>query len=81
MISDSAKIQWTTDTFVEMSVFVPHLIFEKDKYNPNSLEKLKGFAEEAVLNLKTDEIIQFERFGFVRIENKNSEITGFFAHK
>lgn len=81
LIPDSAKIQWTTDTFIEMNVFVPHLLFENGKYNPSSLEEVNGFAEEAVSNLKTDEIIQFERFGFVRIENKNNKITGFFAHK
>jgi len=81
LIADSVKIQWTTDNFVKMHVFVPHLLFENDKYNPNSLEELEGFAEEAVSDLKTGEIIQFERFGFVRIENEDSKITGFFAHK
>ena len=81
LIAGSAKLQWTTDNFVKMNVFIPHLLFEKDKYNSNSLEEIKGFAEEATSRLKTDEIVQFERFGFVRIENKDNKITGFFAHK
>ncbi|UCD14013.1 MAG: glutamate--tRNA ligase [Thermoplasmatales archaeon] len=81
LITGSAKIQWTTDNFIKMNVFVPGLLYQKGKYNSNSLEKVKGFAEEAVSRLKTGEIVQFERFGFVRIEKQNKTITGFFAHK
>jgi glutamyl-tRNA synthetase len=81
LIADSAKIQWTTDKYIKMKVLVPHLLFVNDKYNGDSLKQAEGFAEEAVSKLKTDEIIQFERFGFVRIENINNKITGFFAHK
>ena len=81
LISGSLKIQWTTDNFVKMNVFIPHVLFKNEKFNPDSLEKMEGFAEEAVSKIKTGEIIQFERFGFVRIENKKGEITGFFAHK
>jgi len=81
LISESAKIQWTTDNFVKMKVFVPHLLFEGDTYNPDSLETVPGFAEKAVSAIKTGEIIQFERFGFVRIENTDNKLIGFFAHK
>jgi glutamyl-tRNA synthetase len=81
LIPDSAKIQWTTDKFIKMNVFVPHILFLNEEFNNDSLEKAEGFAEEAVSHLKTGDIIQFERFGFVRIENINNEITGFFAHK
>jgi glutamyl-tRNA synthetase len=81
LIPDTAKIQWTTDNHVKMKVFVPQLLFDGEEFNPKSLEEVEGFAEEAVSNLKTGEIVQFERFGFVRIENKNKQVTGFFAHK
>jgi len=81
LIQDSAKIQWTTDNFIKMSVFVPGLLYRKGNYNPNSLEKVEGFAEDAVSQLETGEIVQFERFGFVRIERQNNTIIGFFAHK
>ena len=78
---ESAKIQWTTDDFVKMKVFVPHLLFEDNKYNPDSLETVQGFAEKAVSTIKAGEVIQFERFGFVKIENTDDQVTGFFAHK
>jgi glutamyl-tRNA synthetase len=81
LISESAKIQWTTDDHVKMNVYIPDLIFKEDKYNPYSLKKIQGYAEKEVSKLKTGEIIQFERFGFIRIENINNQITGFFTHK
>jgi len=81
LIPNTAKIQWSTDKYIKMNVYVPYPLFIKDKYNENSLEKIEGFAEEAVSNLKTGEIVQFERFGFVRIENIDNKITGYFAHK
>jgi glutamyl-tRNA synthetase len=81
LIPNTAKIQWTTDSNVKMKVFVPQLLFDGEEFNPKSLEEVEGFAEEAVSSLTTGEIVQFERFGFVRIENKNKQVTGFFAHK
>ena len=81
LIQNSLKIQWTTDNFVKMGIQVPHLLFEKDKFNPKSLEIVEGYAEKAVLQLKTDEIVQFERFGFVKIEQSGDKISGYFVHK
>ena len=81
LIVDSAKIQWTTDKFVDMHVLIPHLLYQDDKYNDGSLEIVSGVAEQAVSNINTGEIVQFERFGFVRIENEENKLTGFFAHK
>ena len=81
LIPDSAKIQWTAEKFVKMSVFVPGLLYQNGNYNSNSLRMVEGFAEEAVSHLETGEIVQFERFGFVRIEKQNKTIMGFFTHK
>ena len=81
LITDSAKIQWTTNNFIEMKVLIPHLLFKDDIFDTSSLETIKGYAEEAVSKLKTGEIIQFERFGFVRIENEKNNVIGYFAHK
>ncbi len=81
LIQDSAKIQWTTDKYLPIKVYISHMLFENNKFNQNSLEKIEGFAEEALSDLKNGEIIQFERFGFVRIEKQNDEIKAFFTHK
>ena len=81
LISNSLKIQWTTDKYVKMKIMVPNILFINDKFNKNSLEIVNGYAEEEVNSLKTGNVVQFERFGFVRIENIDDKITGFFAHK
>jgi len=81
LISDSLKIQWTTDDYIEMDVYVPDLLFKNKKFNEDSIKKIHGYAEKEVQSLKTDEIVQFERFGFVRIEKEKGKIIGYFAHK
>jgi len=81
LLSDTAKIQWTTKDHVEMKISVPGPLFNKDVYNQKSLTELHGYAEKAVTDILDGEIIQFERFGFVRIGKQKTKITGYFAHK
>ena len=40
----------------------------------------EGFAEEECKVLGPDDIIQFQRFGFVRVDNNNDKLTAYFAH-
>jgi glutamyl-tRNA synthetase len=78
---DLEKIQWVTDRNVCVTVLVPHELLVDGEYNPESLQIVKGLAEEAVKTLPVDEIIQFERFGFCRIDAVGEEITACFAHR
>jgi glutamyl-tRNA synthetase len=41
----------------------------------------EGIAESLCKQLKPDAVIQFERFGFARIDNVNAKLTAYFAHK
>jgi glutamyl-tRNA synthetase len=41
----------------------------------------KGVAEETCKTLSPNEIIQFERFGFARIDKVNKKLTAYFAHR
>jgi len=41
----------------------------------------EGIAESACKKLKPNSIIQFERFGFVRIDKVNMKLTAYYAHK
>jgi glutamyl-tRNA synthetase len=41
----------------------------------------EGIAESVCKRLKPDSIIQFERFGFVRIDKVNIKLTAYYAHK
>ena len=41
----------------------------------------EGIAESACKQLKSNSIIQFERFGFARIDKVNRKLTAYYAHK
>jgi glutamyl-tRNA synthetase len=41
----------------------------------------EGIAERACKKLKSDTVIQFERFGFVRVDKNDAKLTAYFAHK
>ncbi len=40
-----------------------------------------GFAEEACMELEPSEIVQFQRFGFVRVDEVNEKLIVYFAHR
>jgi hypothetical protein len=41
----------------------------------------EGLAESACKKLKPDAVIQFERFGFVRVDENDWKLTVYYAHK
>lgn len=40
----------------------------------------EGYAEQACKELRSDTIIQFQRFGFVRVDSNNEKLIAYFAH-
>jgi glutamyl-tRNA synthetase len=81
LIAETAKIQWTTQEYIPLKILVPGLIFTGENFNPESLKELQGYAEKAITDLPSGEIVQFERVGFVHLEKQPSGWVGFFAHK
>lgn len=47
---------------------------------PNGL-KVAGLVEPAVKNVKVGEVVQFERFGFARVERVGDEFLAIFTHR
>ncbi|NON61953.1 glutamate--tRNA ligase [Acidianus sp. RZ1] len=45
------------------------------KASGDNLEKKEGFGEKAVANLKEGEVVQFVRYGFVRVDSQNEKET------
>lgn len=41
----------------------------------------EGIAENACKDLKPKDIVQFERFGFVRVDSVNGKLVAYYAHK
>ncbi|MBC7128271.1 MAG: glutamate--tRNA ligase [Thermoplasmatales archaeon] len=80
IIEGVEKIQWVGEDKIELKVIVPLLPFKNDEFDENSLKIINGYAEKNVEKIEDGEIVQFERFGFVRIERRDG-ITGIFSHK
>ena len=80
LIDGIDKVQWVGEEHVEMEVLIPRLPFKNGEFDEKSLEIVRGYAEKNVEEIKHGEIVQFERFGFVRIE-RNEGIKGIMAHR
>ncbi|MDR2707531.1 MAG: glutamate--tRNA ligase [Nitrososphaerota archaeon] len=44
-------------------------------------QTVMGFAENESKKLKPDTVIQFERFGFIRVDKVNQNLVAYYAHK
>ena len=84
-LKPGAKIQWTIadpNETVPIEVKIPDVLFIDDEFNANSLSTVTGYGEKAIGKLNVDTIVQFERFGFVRIDKKSKgKIFANLAHK
>ncbi len=80
-INDARKLNAKIVQWVKVKEAVDTVVIKPNNDNSELLE-IKGYSEHAISELSIGEIIQFVRFGFVRIDNKNDErtITTVFAH-
>ncbi|MFH1521088.1 MAG: glutamate--tRNA ligase family protein, partial [Candidatus Micrarchaeota archaeon] len=68
------KVQWISDDKLDCEVFVPHdLLDEKGEFNKDSLTSVKGYCESNCAELNIGDIVQFERFGFCRLDKKEKK--------
>ena len=67
---DLPKIQWVSHGGVQTRVVLP------------TGGEAQGLAEPEVAGLKVDDVVQFERVGFVRIDHvSRAEVRAYFAHR
>jgi glutamyl-tRNA synthetase len=69
---DLRKLQWVPDDEEKQAVEVlePSELYDGDgNVNANSLVVRKGFAEASFSELKVGEVVQFPRYGFVRVDS------------
>lgn len=79
VVKEMKKIQWVSEkNLSKYRIRVPKEIYDNDKFNPNSLEIIEGYAESSVLQLKSHTPVQFIRFGFCITEENSSAI---FIHR
>jgi len=74
------KLQWVSGGKLECEVLVPgDLLGANGEFNPASMRHVKGYCEAACSALKEGDIVQFERFGFCRLDRKNGSLTFIFS--
>ncbi len=79
LLPETAKLQWVTDNHVDMEIWRPGALVNTDgSFNPDSMTVDRGYAERAVQQLNPGDMVQFERYGFVRIDAPGRAIL---AHK
>lgn len=68
-VADVPKIQWVSGGKVELEVIKPDTTVER------------GITEPTVAGLQPGDIIQFERYGFVRIDAVRPKLVAVYAHR
>ena len=83
LIDGISKIQWATQKNIPAEIKIAGALVDKDE-NPlkDSIKIARGVCEEDCKNIKPGEVVQFERFGFVKIENaSDKKIEAVLVHK
>ncbi len=77
------KIQWVPAKYnVRVLVEVPGKLFLNEELSKDSLTVVEGLGEENCLSLRPGDIVQFERYGFVRVDEiKDNVVKAIYAHK
>ena len=81
LLPNTKKIQWVSSNHQKLVIEQPSSLFIDEIFQKESLHQIKGYAEEEISNIKDNETVQFERFGFVKLERRNHGLTGIFIHK
>ena len=67
-------IQWVTEQNEQIKVIkVGNLLNTDGTFNEKSLTEIDGLAEKTTDKIEEGQIIQFERFGFCRLDDKNNK--------
>lgn len=81
LIDGVPKLQWVTEDNVATDVLVPGPLFIGEEFNEHGLSRISGLAERSISVLNVGEIVQFERFGFCRLDAVGERPTFIFTHK
>jgi glutamyl-tRNA synthetase len=68
-LKDVPKIHWVSSKNVKIKMIMP------------DAKGIEGLAEPDTIKVKPDQIVQFERLGFVRIDQIKPQIVCYYAHK
>ena len=70
-----------TDENMGAEILIPGILLKNGRINKNSIDSISGVVENDCNHLNKGDVVQFERFGFVKLERTKDKITGILAHK
>jgi len=71
---EAQKIQWVDKANCVSAYFItPKPLLVNNEINKDSLEIEKGLAEKYIEMIKKDEVVQFERIGFFKLDNEEKK--------
>jgi len=71
LIQNSKKIQWVSSiNFIPAIIYNFNDLLKDGEFNEKSLVELKGYCEKVCEKLNENDVIQFERKGFYKLDNK-----------
>ena len=79
LLSDAPRIQWVSE-YVPVEIIKPEMLYLNNRIDKNSLKKIQGYGEINLKKLEVGEIIQLERFGYVKINHINEKIKMNYIH-
>jgi hypothetical protein len=66
---------------VATEMIVPSPLYVDKELQRDSITLVQGIAEPAFRSCEVDDIVQFERVGFVRVDRIDSPMRTIFAHR
>ncbi len=79
LLSDAPRIQWVSE-YVPVVIIKPEMLYLNNRIDKNSLKKIQGYGEINLKKLEVGEIIQLERFGYVKVNRINKKIKMNYIH-
>jgi len=74
------KIQWVSEDKLDCEISIPRDLLNADgQFNEDSLEIATGYCERNCESLDVGKVIQFERFGFCRLDEKGKVLKFIFS--
>ncbi len=73
--ADAKRIQWVDEgNFTNATLLVPGDLIVDGKFNPESLKRVPGYVEKYAEQLGVNEVVQFERVGFAKLDDKEKMV-------
>lgn len=79
LLHNVPRIQWVSEP-IKVEIKKPEMLYLNNRINKDSMKIINGYGEKSLRNIAIGEIVQFERFGYVKLNEKNGIIRMNYVH-